>query len=330
MIDLSGFFLSWPGRYLTQSFLHSLVAGAIAEVAVKAWGIARPSVRQRFLLAAIMVPAFTWPVFRIAGRSRESLAFRLDALFDSGRWLAVVLPGGITFGTLLLAAFAVTSVVFAAQELIPVLRHSFGRADDAPAALREGDDLRVMEALSGLPAGVARVHVIEDEDLFIFSSTGRDPAVYLSSGLLDTLSPAELRAALAHELAHVLRGRRPLMSGVFFLRVLMFFNPVILVEFRRAVQEDEKICDEMAVAFTGDPGALTETLRKLYLEDDEDPREKRSLAEIGGALERYSHRLNILSRIARLERGYPPPAGEDWFAFASALAAIGAVCWFVV
>lgn len=330
-MDLSGIFLSWPGQYLTQSFLHSLVAGAVAEIAVKAWGIGRPSVRQRFLLAAILFPALSFPLYRLTGAARDSLRFRLDALFDSGRWVALELPGGIPLGAGLILLFLVTSAVFVAQELVPVLRHSLASGREESPPLREGEDPRVREALASLPANPPAVHVIEDEDLMIFSSTGRNAAVYLSTGLLAALGRDELRAALAHEIAHVLRGRRPFLSAVFVVRVLMFFNPVVLMEFRRAVQEDEKICDEVAVSFTGDAASLVSTLRKLYLDPDgaEERRRARSLADVGEELERYSHRLNIQSRIARLRRGYPA-TGEEWFAFAATLLAVVSVSYYVV
>jgi len=331
-MDLWAFFLSWPGTFATQSFLHSFVAAVVAEMAVRAWGITRPSVRQRFFVGAILFPAFSVPLYELAGRPRNSLEFRIDALLDSGRWLAVELPGRVPLGAVLILVFAATAAVFLVQELVPVARHAFARGNDSTPPLRSGGDPRVDEALASLGVPAPRVCVIEDEEPIIFSSTGRVPAVYLSTGLLAALGQDELRAALAHEIAHVLRARRPLLAAVFFLRIVLFFNPVVLVEFRRAVQEDEKICDEMAVSLTGDAPALARTLRTLYLgaEEPSSSGGRRSPAAAAAALERYSHRLNILSRISRLGEEYPPPAREAWLAFGAAAAATAALCWFVV
>ena len=49
--------------------------------------------------------------------------------------------------------------------------------------------------------------------------------------LVGALSVEQLQAALAHEFAHVVRSRRPLLIAVYLLRIVMFFNPVVLVAF---------------------------------------------------------------------------------------------------
>jgi len=121
------------------------------------------------------------------------------------------------------------------------------------------------------------------------------------------------------------------MVIVFLLRIAMFFNPIVLLEFRRSVQDDEKICDEMAVSLTGKPLVLAGTLRKLYLsQGDGGSDEAPGDASVTGKLEEYSHKLNIESRIGRLEKGYAPDAGGDWLAFAAVLLAIVVVNYYVV
>ena len=54
--------------------------------------------------------------------------------------------------------------------------------------------------------------VEEDDDPAIHSVTNHRPAIYLTTGLLQCLEPAELKAAIAHEIAHIRRSRRPLQS----------------------------------------------------------------------------------------------------------------------
>jgi beta-lactamase regulating signal transducer with metallopeptidase domain len=122
-----------------------------------------------------------------------------------------------------------------------------------------------------------------------------------------------------------------LLVVVFLLRVLMFFNPVVLMEFRRIVQEDEKICDDFAVSLTRNPLALSESLRKLYLDEEESkPGKAKDIMSEMEALEGYSHRLNIESRIARLEKGYANTGDKGWFAFALALAVALVMNYFIV
>jgi len=330
-MDLSRFFDSYPGSYATQAFFHSAVAGAVVEIALKSWKIRSPSVRQKFLLLAVVFPIFSFPLFRFANSARTSVYFRMGTLFDSSRWLSVELPGSIPLGVVLIIVFFMTSLVFFFQELFPVLKHALASGKSAPGELREGEEPAVVQALAPLPMEKPEIFVIEEDDPMIFSSTGRKGSVYLSSGLLGLLTVDQLQAALAHEIAHVARSRRPYMVVVFLLRILMFFNPIVLLEFRRSVQDDEKICDEMAVSLTGKPLVLADTLRKLYLsQEDEGPEGPPGDASVTGKLEEYSHKLNIQSRISRLKKGYDPGAGGDWLAFAATLLAIAAINYFVV
>ncbi len=324
---------SVPGRYVTQAFFHSLVAGAIVEIALKNWKIGSPSIRQKFLLVVIVFPIFSFPLYQLANPARGSVYFRMGALFDSSGWLNLEVLGVIPLGAGLILMFALTTLVFFFQELFPIARHAFAtrKSDFGGVEIRKGDAPAIVEALEPLAVEKPEIRVLEEEDCVIFSTTGKNAAVYVSSGLLEVLTVEQLRAAIAHEIAHVVRSRRPFLVTVFLLRILMFFNPVALLEFRRSVQEDEKICDEMAVSYTRKPLVLADTLKKLYLAPD--------TGEDGGAgsgpnavgkMEDYSHRLNIESRISLLERGERPSDGGEWLGLALAFLAVVAINYFVV
>lgn len=331
-MSLSHFFSSLSGLYATQAFFHSLVAGAVVEIAIVSFRIGSPFVRQRLLLIAIVFPVFSYPLYQLADPARGSVYFRMGALFDSSRWVNVELPGQVPLGAGLILVFLITTVVFLAQELLPILRHTFlSRRTGPPVELREGNDPAVRAALEPLPVEKPETHILEDEDPVIFSSTGKKASIFLSSGLLKTLSPEELQAALAHEIAHILRSRRPFLLPVFFLRIVMFFNPVVLVEFRRSVQEDEKICDEMAASFTKKPLDLAGALRKLYLGTGPTPEaERKNARKVAERVEEYSHRLNIEGRISRLETGPAPGAGGEGPVFLLILVAVVVINYFVV
>jgi len=331
-MSLSHFFSSLAGLYATQAFFHSLVAGAVVEIAILSFRLGSPFVRQRLLLIAIVFPAFSFPLYQLADPARGSVYFRMGALFDSSRWIHMELPGPVPLGAVLVIIFLVTTIVFLAQELLPILRHTFASRKDGPSIeVREGGDPAVREALEALPVEKPESHILEDEDPVIFSSTGKKPSIYLSSGLLKVLRGEELQAALAHEIAHILRSRRPFLLPVFFLRIVMFFNPVVLVEFRRSVQEDEKICDEMAASFTKKPLDLAGALRKLYLGGEPLPgagtKDGRKVAD---RIEEYSHRLNIESRISRLEKGPASGPGGEWPVFLLTLGAVIVINYFIV
>jgi len=103
-----------------------------------------------------------------------------------------------------------------------------------------------------------------------------------------------------------------MLVGAYLLRALMFFNPVVLMEFRRAAQEEEKVCDEFAVSLTRDRRALVQALRKLYLPPEEPPPRGRRTRKTAKEIEERSHRLNIESRISRLESGEDHDSGIRW------------------
>ena len=120
------------------------------------------------------------------------------------------------------------------------------------------------------------------------------------------------------------------MVLIFILRVLMFFNPIILMEFRRIVQEEEKICDDVATSMTGDRAALAGALRKFYDADDEEQEPSREGApRLRERIEEYSHTLLIEERITRLEEPATPSVNTS-AAYLVVLATILAVNYYVV
>jgi len=328
---LSEFFGSYPGLYLTQSFLHALVASAIVEIAIKVWNVRNPAARQRLLLFVITYPIFSFPMYQLANPDRDSVYFRMGALFDSGRWLNFELLSVLPVSIILVLVFSITSLVFFAQELLPIVRHALETRNPGIEGVPPPKDSTVYKALEQMPGEKPETYLLDDEDPIIFSSTGKHGSIYLSSALLEVLTIEELQAALAHEIAHVMRSRRPLLLVTFFFRAVMFFNPIVLMAFRRAIQEDEKICDEAAVSMTRKPLALAETLKKLYMTPETSgPQKTLKGADYMGMLEEYSHRLNIESRISRLEKGYGASPDGKWMVFAFTLIVVIVFNYFVV
>ncbi|MCC6764796.1 MAG: zinc metalloprotease HtpX [Deltaproteobacteria bacterium] len=94
-----------------------------------------------------------------------------------------------------------------------VLRMHGAREVDPSQAPRLYGTVRELAARAALP--MPRVYLIEDPQPNAFA-TGRDPAhgvVAVTTGILDVLSPRELRGVLAHELAHI-KNRDILVSTI--------------------------------------------------------------------------------------------------------------------
>jgi len=89
------------------------------------------------------------------------------------------------------------------------------------------------------------------------------PQIILSSSLLQTLSAAQVRTILQHELAHRFRKDNLLQFLLSFCRNLLFISPTGHLLFRWWRQEAELLCDEMAIARTARPLDLAEALLRI-------------------------------------------------------------------
>jgi Zn-dependent protease with chaperone function len=327
-MDLTNLFNAQPAVYVVQAFLHSLSAAVIADRAIIAWDIRNPVVRQKFHLIAVFGPVFSYPLYQWINPDRGSMQFRLGTLFDSSRWINLELWNVLPVGLMLLLLLLATTVVFLLQELIPILRHRSGPADPALRSSRATPGSPVASAAEGLGGEAPDIFVVEDDDPAIHSVTARSPAIYLTTGLLRSVEPAELRVAIAHEVAHIRRGRRPLLIVAYVMRVVLFFSAATLVAFRRAAAEEEKICDDWAVQVTGSPDALAALLEKLRLND---------ASEIGNgetglrAIAEVSYDLMLRNRIGRLVEGEPTRATVgDWLKFAVTVVSIAILNYYIV
>lgn len=316
--------------YMAQSFCHAVIAGFVTDRAMKSWQVRDPLLRQRFRLAVILIAVVSFPLYQLAAPGRSSPQFRLAALFDANRWLVLEIGGIFPAGLLFLALMAATAFIFLFQEMMPVIGHTLAsRGSDRQGDVREPNAFLV-RAAAALSLAPPRVCVVDDEDPLLFSTTGRDACITISTGLERQLSSAQLRAAVAHELAHIARNRRPFLIAVFFLRILMFFNPVVLVKFRGVVRDEEKICDEMAVSLTGDREALASALEHFLQPPAEKPAlEHQSLQTFTSNLEQQSHWEHLQNRIARL-RQPPAPAEGGTAALAVSVAVVLVLNYFIV
>jgi Zn-dependent protease with chaperone function len=86
------------------------------------------------------------------------------------------------------------------------------------------------------------------------------PCLALSPELLTSLPEPELRAVLAHEVAHLARRDQVISWVASLLRSLMFYNPVLYLLEGWARKEREKAADLLAATWTGQPRALASGL----------------------------------------------------------------------
>ncbi len=87
--------------------------------------------------------------------------------------------------------------------------------------------------------------------------------ICLPARVLDELPPAQQRAVVAHEAAH-LRRRDPLWIHLFgVLECLFFFQPLQALALRRYREGAELLCDDWAVSATGRPRDLARSIASI-------------------------------------------------------------------
>ena len=305
--------------------VQSAAAAGVTGALLKAWRVKSPTLRLRFWVLALSLPVVLPPVYAAAFPVRSSDVFRRSiALFVASRW--VELPaGGWRLGPFLVMALAGTGLVLFLRDLVPALRQGWRLrihdTDGDPRGREVGERVASHAARFSVTPPATRL-VPDDETAYLYCRGFFAPSVSVSTGALATLSPDELDAALAHEVAHV-AGRHLLLGwGLIGLRSLLFWNPVAQIVGRTAVLEMERAADAAAAAVTGRPGSVGSALAKLGVMADDDG------INLPGGL-RFSVVKARLLRLAEAA-GDAEPDGLDGLRLSLAGVGIALLMFFVV
>jgi beta-lactamase regulating signal transducer with metallopeptidase domain len=141
------------------------------------------------------------------------------------------------------------------------------------------------------------------------------PVVLLPISALAGLSPQQLEAVLAHELAHIRRHDYLVNLVQTLVETLLFYHPGVWWLSRQIRIEREHCCDDLAVSLCGDPFTYARALADL--ESLRGGTGQLVLAATGGSL---------LQRVRRLV-GAPTHAGRapGWLAAAIAIVVMAAI-----
>lgn len=302
-MGLSDLFNTTVGQCVIQNVLHALVGAIVVHHAIRAWAISNPVIRQRLFVLVVLCPPFLQPLYQLVDPERGSISFRLVSVFDVNRWFSLELLGLSPVGWILVLILAGTSAVFMLQEMIPIIRHGYG-AGHTPTEEEGPEELEqlVSDAASEFQTDKPHVYIVEGDGPAISSTSGREPGIFISRGLFNSVDREQLKAAILHEMAHIERNKKPLLIAVFIFRIIMFFNPVVLLIFRKVVQEEEKICDDLSVDRTGNSQALARVLKMFcHACNGTEENDGSGPAELIADMERQSHDFLLKSRIERLD-----------------------------
>jgi heat shock protein HtpX len=137
-----------------------------------------------------------------------------------------------------------------------------------PVSEVESPDLyrlvRELARAARLPVPRLFVSPAAQPNILTVGYTARSAALCCTEGLLGLLTLAELRAVLAHELAHVARRDVMISSWSAGLASLIASSPVIAVVLHAAAPSGREYgADFDGALLTGDPMALASALRKI-------------------------------------------------------------------
>lgn len=257
-------------RFVLYNLLPSLLAGVLVWGA--AWAVIRllrieqaqlrlcllaaPAIKSTLVLLGLGL-VLPWP--------REPFTDWAAGALPATRVLPLLaLWAGVVWGAGTLLSRRARRLVLGdcapADEASPRLVRALDRVMNAYDAARPWDPACPWSAPTRRPA--LRVTSRELPSPCVLTSGG-EPLIVFPAKLERRLSDAELEGALAHEVAHV-QLRRPLWcQGLALSRVgaVLPAAPILAGQVRR---EEEKACDEAAVAALGRPEVYAEMLLKSY------------------------------------------------------------------
>lgn len=127
-------------------------------------------------------------------------------------------------------------------------------------------------------AGLAyepQVLLLPDRISGAFAAGLRRGKILISADLIEALEPDELRAILAHEIAHLQARDVPIVFFAGMMRDVVAWNPFAHIALRKLVNDREFEADRRAAALTGDPLAVASGLLKIV----ETARNKRGMGQ---------------------------------------------------
>lgn len=158
---------------------------------------------------------------------------------------------GLSFGTLLLGAWASGTLLLAGFWLLRLLRGlSALRRQARPFTPAEAAQLRTLTLQAGVNPDSVSGHTVAPGGWLGVAGIFRS-RIIIPEGLFSRMEKAEVEAVLLHELSHVRRRDnllRLLQAGVV---ALFWFHPLVWWLHRRLVWDSERACDEAVLRLTG-------------------------------------------------------------------------------
>lgn len=263
--------LRFVERLLANNLLPAIVAGAIAWLLVAA-GVRLLDIRHGRLRLCLYLAAPIKSTLVLLGLT-PVLAWPQEVF---GPWSA----RAVGASTMIPLFLVVAGLGFLARAWISARERATALRDAAPATERSPrlaaayrrvtetfarDRGRIAAACGGQPPAATPPLLVTRHDLGSpLAVVDGPPVIVFPETLIERLDDAQLEGALAHEIAHLHVRRWFSCTSSELLRRLTAVNPFGMAMAAQLELEEEKACDDMAVAATGDAAAYAGMLLAGY------------------------------------------------------------------
>lgn len=231
--------------FVTGSIGYALVRLLETAISISA------RTRQMLFAAVMLLPLTTFALNII--HWTKVCSFLTARFTEQTKLLFIPHSGSIM---LLLAGLALMYIIYSLRG--PTARHSELAVFNHPMQYE-----RVSKLIAGLGAPQLDLVIYETPYPFACVSGVWKPKVLLASGLLEVMDDQELRAVLAHELAHVKSNDNLLNQVLVLIRHLTFFSPVTHLAHIRYSIAREEAADDLAATMLAQPTDLASALVKV-------------------------------------------------------------------
>lgn len=142
------------------------------------------------------------------------------------------------------------------------------------------------------------------------------PVILLPASAVTGLTPQQLEAILAHEMAHIRRWDCLVQALQAVMETLLFYHPAVWWVSRQIRQESEQCCDDLAVGLCGDRRGYAHALAKVAeLAAGPPPRPAASCCPASGACWGWADQARRRSAGASAAHWYwrrSLPSGSSW------------------
>ena len=253
-------------EHLREAVFHTLIAALVVEALLRLWRVEDPRLKLRMRLFVSAVALFYVPVLEMVAPFRHQPSFTEEwALFVGERWGALDVFG-LELHHLWLAGFATAGVALLLLDLVPFVvdRGQVQRLQRRLLRCPEPLQQELVALSARLELRPPGVEVVDSSGALLFCHGLARPRLVVSRGALSLLDARELRAALAHELAHLAASDIGLGWALMAARVAAPYNPVLQVLARSITHEAERRADDRAAALCGERLSLASGLLKLF------------------------------------------------------------------